>query len=148
MPVSFNVLVVQPSTLLPRHDRGSFVHPVPLYTEPTCHRNPLPRSAQSRSNRLLRRLSSTTKPRAMTPASTSGRRSAERPEHTQPRATHRTTESQVAVHVDDADKHASMNSHQSTGHRQPNRHGAFQHQGHRDGRLQNPVAMMLKASST
>ena len=43
-------------------------------------------SAQSPQNRLLGRLSSTTKPRAMTSASTSGRRSAERPEHAQPRA--------------------------------------------------------------
>jgi hypothetical protein len=53
-------------------------------------------------------------------------------------------ECSAVINVEGADKRASMNTHQSAGHRQPNRHGAFQHQDHRDERLTIPVAMKLK----
>jgi hypothetical protein len=45
MPVSFNVLVVQPSTPLPREGRGSHAHRTSLYTAAPCDRNLLPDSA-------------------------------------------------------------------------------------------------------
>lgn len=48
------------------------------------------------------------------------------------------------MNVEGVDKRATMNAHQSAGHRQPNRHGAFRHQDHRDERLPDPVAMKLK----
>lgn len=52
------------------------------------------------------------------------------------------------MNVEDVDKHASTNARQSPRRLQPNRHGAFQHQDHRDERPPDPMAMMLKAGST
>jgi hypothetical protein len=51
------------------------------------------------------------------------------------------------MNVEDVDKRACMNSHQSARCFQSNRNGAFQHQDHRDDKLPNPVAMKLKPAS-